>query len=765
MTHTKPEFIVFSDDWGRHPSSSQHLFRRIGREHRVLWVDTIGLRSAKADSFTLFRGLEKLRKWARPLRRVNDNLWVLAPIMLPTAGEDVLARVNARLVTTAIRRVTTRLGFHNPVLFSSVPTAVDYVGQLGESRVVYYVTDDYRLWPGANAEKIRLADRRLRDVADVVFPCTQALMEPDCPKSTLLPHAVDFDHFTTLAAEPADLAAIPHPRVCFFGLIYEKIDLPLLARLAAARPDVHVVLIGPVKTDVSILAPHPNVHLLGPKPYGELPAYLQAMDAIVVPYVPDDEKLHCGPLKIRECLAVGKPTVLQNIPDLRQFADVVRLYDSPDQFIAQVDAALGRDEGVSPSCLAGVPPARSGEGDSPLSSGLTNGTHNAGETPASRSNADLAAAMRQRVHGQTWEARAELVLDTLAKLEPAAPAVATQRLSVSLSQEPPAWSGLLGHDDASIFHDPRWGAVMFQAYGNQPFYLTVRRGREPVAALQLVRQASAVFGTHLCSLPYFDSADILSRDPDATAMLLTQAANLRQKTAARWVELRLSRPLPQLPTRDDKVTMLLPLPDDPAVLWDKLKAKVRNQIRKATKADLRAVHGGGELLEHFHAVYLRTMRDLGSPAHSRTFFELILRHFPDAARVFVVYQNRRPLAASLTLRDRHALRVPWAGSDWRFSLLNANMLLYWAMLEHGCRDRAPNFDFGRGTRDGGTYQFKKQWGTTEVPLYWQYLLGEGDTLPELRHDSPRYQKAIEVWKRLPLTTVRHLGPLVVRKLS
>jgi len=722
MSHARPDFIVFSDDWGRHPSSSQHLFGRISRRHRVLWVDTIGLRSAKADSFTFLRGLEKLRKWARPLRQVSANMWVLAPIMLPMAGEDALAKINSRLVTTAIRRVTTRLGFHNPVMFASVPTAVDYVGQLGESRVVYYVTDNYALWPGGNAEKIRAADRRLRDTADVVLPCTQALCEPACTKSTLLPHAVDFDHFTKPAPEPADLAAIPRPRVCFFGLIYEKIDLPLLARLAAARPDVQIILIGPVKTDVSVFAPHANVHLLGPKPYAELPAYLQAMDAIVVPYVPDDEKLQCGPLKIRECLAVGKPTVLQNIPDLRQFSDVVRLYDSPEQFIAQVDAAL--------------------------------------TTPRD----DLAAAMRRHVQGQTWEARAEQVLQTLSTLEPAVPAVA-KKLTVSLSHEPPAWSDLLADDAAGVFHDPRWGVVMRQAYGNQPYYLTACRGREPVAALQLVRQSSTMFGTRLCSLPYFDSADILSRNSDATTMLVAQAASVRERTAARWVELRLSQPLADLPTRDDKITMHLDLPTDPAVLWDGLKAKVRNQIRKAQKADLRIVHGGGELLEHFHAIYLRTMRDLGSPAHSRTFFELILRHFPEAARVFVVYQGRRPLAASLTLRDRHALRVPWAGSDWRFSPLCANMLLYWAMLEHGCRESAPRFDFGRCSRDGGTHLFKKQWGSTEVPLYWQYVLADGANLPELRHDSPRYQKAVDVWKRLPLTTARHLGPLIVRKLS
>ena len=156
----KLDFVVFSDDWDRHPSSCQHLFRRIARDHRVLWVNTIGLRAAKADKFTLLRGLEKLKEWSRPLRRISEDFWVLAPIMLPISG-GLAGRLNVQLVAATVRHVMRRMGLRRPILWSSIPTAVDYVGRLGESAVVYYVTDDYSLWPGGNPERIRAADESL----------------------------------------------------------------------------------------------------------------------------------------------------------------------------------------------------------------------------------------------------------------------------------------------------------------------------------------------------------------------------------------------------------------------------------------------------------------------------------------------------------------------------------------------------------------------------------------------------------------------------
>jgi glycosyltransferase involved in cell wall biosynthesis len=367
-----PDFVVFSDDWGRHPSSCQHLFRRIRRDHRVLWVNTIGLRAAKADSFTFLRGLEKLREWSRPLRRVDKNMWVLAPIMLPVSGAGALGRLNRWQAARAVRRTLARLGMRDPVLFASVPTAIDYVGRLGESAVVYYITDDYSLWPGGNAEQIRRADRDLAAAADLILPCNEVLagLHADCGAMVeVLPHAVDAEHFAAEGSPaPDDLPSADGPRLCFFGLVYEKIDLPLLAQLARRRRDLQILMIGPVKTDTSPADGIENLHFLGPRDYAHLPAYLQAMDVLVVPYVRDEETLRKGPLKIRECLAAGKPTVARRIPDLEQYEDLVVLYDGPEQFGAAVDKAL-----------------------------------------AQRGDAELERQMRARIAAETWQARVEQI--------------------------------------------------------------------------------------------------------------------------------------------------------------------------------------------------------------------------------------------------------------------------------------------------------------------------------------------------------------------
>jgi FemAB-related protein (PEP-CTERM system-associated) len=344
---------------------------------------------------------------------------------------------------------------------------------------------------------------------------------------------------------------------------------------------------------------------------------------------------------------------------------------------------------------------------------------------------------------------------------------ATDTCEVRISSEAPDWGDFLeGHPESTIYHDPHWGAVMLEAYGNRPIYLTAQRAGVVVGTLQLVHQRSLLFGSHVCSLPYFDAAGILAGDPGAETALIAAARKLLPQRKAEWVELRQMSPLDDsIPARTDKVTLQVELKGDPEPHWKGFKAKVRNQVRKAEKAGLTCTQGGGELLDEFCAIYVRNMRDLGSPPHSRRFFECLVRYFGDAAKLFVVRQGDKPVAASMTLRDRQAARVPWAGSDWRVRDLCANMLLYWEMLSDSCRSRAPMFDFGRSTRDAGTYRFKRQWGAEEVQLHWHYLLAEGDELPELRPDSPKYRMMVACWRKLPVWLARLLGPRIVRKLS
>jgi hypothetical protein len=179
---------------------------------------------------------------------------------------------------------------------------------------------------------------------------------------------------------------------------------------------------------------------------------------------------------------------------------------------------------------------------------------------------------------------------------------------------------------------------------------------------------------------------------------------------------------------------------------------------------LEAAAGGPELVDEFHAVYARNMRDLGSPPHGRRFFRLLVELFGAAVKLHAVRLGGRTVAASLTLTDRRAVRVPWAASDWRFRKANANMLLYWHMLADAC-GRAPCFDFGRSSRDAGTHKFKLQWGSREVPLCWQYLLPPGGQAPRARPDSGKYALMMACWRKLPVPLAAALGPRIISKLA
>jgi FemAB-related protein (PEP-CTERM system-associated) len=339
--------------------------------------------------------------------------------------------------------------------------------------------------------------------------------------------------------------------------------------------------------------------------------------------------------------------------------------------------------------------------------------------------------------------------------------------AVEVSGDAPDWAPYLaGKPEATVYHDARWGRVMREVYGNEALYLTARRGGQVCGVLQLVCQRSRLWGTHLCSLPYFDASGILADDEQARSALIAEAGRLSQARGAQWVELRQMAPLDDsLPARRDKVTMMLSLPGGGEAMWKQLKTKVRTKVRKAEKHGHEVVRGGGELLGDFCSVYERTIRDLGSPSHNRRFFRRILEAFGETAMVFSVRSQGRPLAASLALACAGRFHVPWSGSDVRFRRLGANRVLYWSMLQYAAEAHLGAFDFGRSTVDSGTYGFKQEWGAEPVPLYWHFVMSEGKSMPDQRPDSPKYRFLVACWKKLPLCVARAVGPRIIRKLS
>lgn len=341
----------------------------------------------------------------------------------------------------------------------------------------------------------------------------------------------------------------------------------------------------------------------------------------------------------------------------------------------------------------------------------------------------------------------------------------TTRVTLAHDADAFAWDQFVaGQSSATGYHTWAWRQVFQRAFGHEPLYLIARVGDAVEGVLPLVYIQSRLFGRSLTSLPFLNYGGVVATSTEVAAELVDAAARLAAERRCPHVELRhIARRLPQLPERQHKVTMLLPL--EPG-MWDRLDRKVRNQVRKAQKSGLTAERGGVELVEAFYAVFTRNMRDLGTPVYTRRLFDAVLETFPDRAALHVVrLDDGRPVAAGLTYRTRRTTEVPWASSVRDYNTLCPNHLLYWHIIETALEQGCDTLDFGRSTPGEGTFRFKEQWGAQPVPLHWEYRLLDGAALPNVSPTNPKYRLMIETWKRLPLPLATRLGPHIVRGIA
>ncbi|MBI3467556.1 MAG: glycosyltransferase [Planctomycetes bacterium] len=231
-----------------------------------------------------------------------------------------------------------------PIVFTSLPHVIWLLGNVGQQGLVYYCTDDYSHWPSANGHALRAAEQILAKQAHLVLAVSHELLNrlKHVGECRYFPHAVDFDHFASTSSQIAHprLNDIPAPRIGFFGLLYEKIDFALLSAVAKAFPLASLVMIGPVAFCPEAFRKIPNVHLVGPQPYADLPKWIAGLDVLLLPYVRDEMIYRSNPLKLRECLATGKPTVTVDLPEARTYAPHVRIASTTEDFVNHVRLAL-----------------------------------------------------------------------------------------------------------------------------------------------------------------------------------------------------------------------------------------------------------------------------------------------------------------------------------------------------------------------------------------------------------------------------------------
>ncbi len=318
--------------------------------------------------------------------------------------------------------------------------------------------------------------------------------------------------------------------------------------------------------------------------------------------------------------------------------------------------------------------------------------------------------------------------------------------------------------DVPLSKHPLWLNVLQSGLGHEVYAVEAIAGGCTVGFLPLAHVSSLLFGRFLVSLPYLNTNGVVAPAAEVQSALVSRAATLADELNVRYLELRHEQPVahPALTaTQTHKVHMRLPLPATGERLWTGFDPKVRNQVRKGEKGHFAVQWGAGELLDGFHDVLCENMRDLGSPVYGKELFAAILATFPGAAEICLVRDGAKPVAAALLLHGWGVTEVPTASALKAYNPSNVNMLMYHHLLRRAVERGQRVFDFGRSTTDAGTYHFKKQWGAAPHPATWQYHVLRG-AVGALRPDNPRYDRAIRLWKRLPVGLTRRLGPLIVR---
>jgi glycosyltransferase involved in cell wall biosynthesis len=278
--------------------------------------------------------------------------------VLPWGFTYRLANTFNWLLTARVLRRSARSLPEPVVLWIYDPSAAEAIASCGETLAVYDCVDDY-VEQAASPRKrsfVAAADRLAVERSRLVFASSRTMYERQRrlnPATHLVRNAGDYEHFKQAADRSIlapEIAGLASPIVGFAGnFLASKVDLELLEKVALARPQWTLLLIGPAPVETAreldTVVQLPNVHWLGQKPYADLPRYVAGFDVGLIPYVSNAYTKSCFPLKLYEYLAAGKPVVATGLPELSGMEPDVMLVDGAAAVVEAVEQALERANG------------------------------------------------------------------------------------------------------------------------------------------------------------------------------------------------------------------------------------------------------------------------------------------------------------------------------------------------------------------------------------------------------------------------------------
>ena len=331
FSHTVDVICLSHLRWDFVYQRPQHLMSRFARASRVFFVEEPVFVNDNVAQYDLGKR--------------DENIFVVTP-RLPKG----LSETEANLAQQSIlEELFAERAIADHILWYYTPMALAFTHHLKPLATVYDCMDELSAFRGAPLV-MREREAQLFERADIVFTGGQSLFEAkrgQHPNIHPFPSSIDAAHFAQARGpqiEPADQLGVPHPRLGFFGVIDERMDLGLLDGVARARADWQLIMVGPVvKIDPADLPRRPNIHYLGGKSYKELPSYIAGWDVALMPFARNESTRFISPTKTPEYLAAGKPVVSTSIRDVvRPYGEMglVRIADEPAEFVAAVEGCL-----------------------------------------------------------------------------------------------------------------------------------------------------------------------------------------------------------------------------------------------------------------------------------------------------------------------------------------------------------------------------------------------------------------------------------------
>jgi teichuronic acid biosynthesis glycosyltransferase TuaH len=326
---------------------SHHIARGFMEDgHSVFWL------GGTYHPLSLLTGHRAARRAFAGPTPIGPRSWSHHPVTglpfraMPPFDSRVVLERSLDFALPDVGQVLALYGFDEPdvLWLSQCANSLALLRRIRARRVLYRMSDHYAAFRGVPSSLSR-AETEILDRADVVLVTARTLLEglPESvrAKAHYLPNAADGDHFARRdLPEPADLAAIPRPRALFVGSIREWVDLDLLASVARARPETQLILIGPEAATLDVFSGFDNVHLLGPRDYDTLPAYLRHVDVGLIPFAKNELTDATCPVKLFEYFAAGLPVVATRLAELERLGAPVLLANDTAEFVGQLDRAM-----------------------------------------------------------------------------------------------------------------------------------------------------------------------------------------------------------------------------------------------------------------------------------------------------------------------------------------------------------------------------------------------------------------------------------------